>query len=364
MKVEILIYAYLAVCTSMILFNIVCVFVFQKRDQEIHKRSIDFTDSIVKQMENGNMEEAHKRFLQKKLKKVQHLMALDEALQKLKQERPEQAQSYIASIRPVFVYLTQEYRKKNQTQAAYFPYMIQKYRIFQGAPNSKVRELLLDMVKENNLYCRENALQALYSIGEVESVISALKILDQSAHYHHAKMITDGLLSFTGDRKQLDDRIWDELAAFSNTMKAALLDYFRFESGSHCEKMLRIMVSPRENQELRFSAIRYYAKYYYEPALPYLYDFTCDESPIWEYKAIAATALANYPTARTEEILKELLSNRNWYVRYNASESLEKLGMDYDELIDVWEGRDRYASEMLRYRYDRRKLMKEVKTHE
>ena len=41
MKVEILIYAYLAVCAAMIIFNIVCIFVFRKKDKNIEKRSID-----------------------------------------------------------------------------------------------------------------------------------------------------------------------------------------------------------------------------------------------------------------------------------------------------------------------------------
>jgi hypothetical protein len=54
--------------------------------------------------------------------------------------------------------------------------------------------------------------------------------------------------------------------------------------------------------------------------------------------------------------LKDLLCDRNWYVRYNASDSLERLGVKYEEMIDVFEGGDRYASEMLRYRFDRKKL--------
>ena len=59
---------------------------------------------------------------------------------------------------------------------------------------------------------------------------------------------------------------------------------------------------------------------------------------------------------QTEEFLKDLLCDRNWYVRYNAADSLERLGVKYEEMIDVFEGGDRYASEMLRYRFDRKKL--------
>ncbi|MEE1048867.1 MAG: hypothetical protein U0M60_15800, partial [Clostridia bacterium] len=83
MKVEILIYAYLAVCAAMIIFNIVCIFVFRKKDKNIEKRSIDFTDSIEEQLSKDTIDEAHRKFLRKKLKKINHMMAFDETLEKL-----------------------------------------------------------------------------------------------------------------------------------------------------------------------------------------------------------------------------------------------------------------------------------------
>lgn len=55
------------------------------------------------------------------------------------------------------------------------------------------------------------------------------------------------------------------------------------------------------------------------------------------------------------QVLKRLLSSRNWYVRLNAAKSLEDLGLGYVELIDIFEGGDRYASEILRYCMDMKK---------
>jgi hypothetical protein len=169
-------------------------------------------------------------------------------------------------------------------------------------------------------------------------------------------MIADGLLSFGGERELLDKKLWQSFDEFTISIKLPILDYFRFSSDAHKEKMLRIMNNADENQELRFSAIRYFAKYNYRPALEQLLNFATEDSPIWEYKAIAATALGNYPSENTEKILKDLLCDKNWYVRYNASESLERLGVKYEEMIDIFEGGDRYAAEMLRYRFDRKKL--------
>ena len=356
MKVEILIYAYLAVCTAMIIFNIVCIFVFRKKDKNIEKRSIDFTDSIEEQFSKDTIDEEHKKFLCKKLKKINHMMAFDETLEKLYEQKPEQVQNYIMKLSSLFVFLTFKYSEKNKIQAAYYPYIIKKYNVFKGAYIGIVIDSLMELVKESNLYCRENALQALYSIGDAQSVINALKLLDRTGGFHHSKMIADGLLSFGGERELLDKKLWQSFNEFSLSLKLPVLDYFRFSSDAHKEKALHIMCDKDENQELRFSAIRYFAKYHYEPALDCLYGFATDNSPIWEYKAIAATALGNYPSVKTEEILKDLLCDRNWYVRYNAADSLERLGVKYEEMIDVFEGGDRYASEMLRYRFDRKKL--------
>ena len=114
MKVEILIYAYLAVCAAMIIFNIVCIFVFRKKDKNIEKRSIDFTDSIEEQFSKDTIDEAHKKFLRKKLKKINHMMAFDETLEKLYMQKPEQVQNYIMKLSSVFVFLTFKYSEKNK----------------------------------------------------------------------------------------------------------------------------------------------------------------------------------------------------------------------------------------------------------
>lgn len=356
MKVEILIYAYLAVCASMIVFNIVCIFIFRRKDKNIRNRSIDFTDIIEYQLDQGTIDEKHKGFLRKKLKKINHMMAFDDALEKLYAQRPEDIKKYISDLSSVFVFLTFKYNEKEQIQAAYFPYIVKKYHVFRGAGIPIVLDTLMELVKEQNLYCRENALQALYSIGDADSVIEALKLMDRVENFHHGKMIADGLLCFTGRVDELDKKLWKNLDGFSIALKQAILDYFRFSSGEHKEKILQIMIDPAENQEFRISAIRYFAKYHYEPALAHLYSFATEDSPVWEYRAIAASALGNYPADETEALLKKLLSDRNWYVRYNAADSLERLGIRYEEMIDIFEGRDRYAAEMLRYRFDRKKL--------
>ena len=357
MKVEILIYAYLAVCAAMIGFNIVCIFLFRIKDKRLERYSSRFVIIVRQTIADGTVTEDHRKFLSKKLKKINNLMAFDKTLEELFAQDPSQARDYLRQLLSVFTHLTLEYKKKSEIQAAYFPYIIHKYQVFQGQPISIVMDTMLDLVHSPSLYVRENALQAIYSIGSVQCTIKALWILNESSYYHHSKMITDGLLNFSGDTKQLGERLWENFDRFSNGMQRIIADYFRFSSPDHQERILALLTSPCIDDEIAYSCIRYLGKYAYPPAYPVLTDIIGKhQHDQWIYTAITASALASYPGERTVAILKELLHNPNWHVRFNASQSLMALGLYYTDMVDVFEGQDRYASEIMRYRFDQKNM--------
>lgn len=362
MSVETLIYAYLAICSSMIVFNIVCIYVFYRKDMNLKKRSRHFEEEVRKEIELENVRDEHKAYLMKKLIKVNYLMAFDEMLEAMIQEEEKKTKQYIESLSSVFIYLTEEYHKKNQLQAAYFPYLINKYHLFRNQHHEVVADVLLELVKEENLYCRENALQALYSIGNSAEIIKALKIINSNTYYHNQKLITDGLLEFAGDHHELADKLWPLIDRFRIDLRLAILNYFRFHSGEYKEKMLALMLEQNQDPEVVYSCIRYFGKYHYELAYPYLLEYAKNkDEKYWEKIAITCSALAIYPKEETIEILKEKLCSRNWYVRSNASKSLELLGLTYVDLIDIFEGKDRYAAEILRYRFDQKKMIEKEK---
>ena len=357
MKTEVLIYAYLAVCVAMIGFNIACIFVFRAREKRLYHYSQRFIRIVLQVIEDGTVTEEHCKYLSKKLKKINNLMAFDKTLEELFAQNPNQIKDYIRQLSSVFTYLTLEYRKKSEIQAAYFPYIIHKYKVFQGQPISIVMDTMLELVRSPSLYVRENALQAIYSIGSVECTVNALWILNKSTCYHHPKMITDGLLNFSGDTNQLGEALWNNFDRFSNRMQRVIVDYFRFSSPDHQERILELLTSQGVDDEIAYSCIRYLGKYAYPPAYPVLMDIVEKyQHRQWIYTAIAASALASYPGDQTVAVLKDLLHNPNWHVRFNASQSLMALGLYYTDMIDVFEGRDRYAGEIMRYRIDQKNM--------
>lgn len=193
-------------------------------------------------------------------------------------------------------------------------------------------------------------MQALYSTGNCNIVLKAITITDKNDLFFHSKILTDGLLNFSGNTEELINGIILQFNKFSTDMKVTLLNYIRFSSGNHKDFAYSILNDKKANDEIRYSAIRYLGKYKYDKAYNLLCDLAKDiDAEKWEYSAIASSALSVYPSDETIQILKDNLYSKNWYIRYNSANSLKHIGVKYTELSDIIDGNDRYASEILRY---------------
>ena len=109
-----------------------------------------------------------------------NLQALDETLQALQQRSPEQLQPYLDAVAPVFSSLILDYRKKELLTPAYLAYFLAKYRLSAALDSQTLLEFLYWLLQQKSLYCRENALRALYASGSPDAVMTALNILDLS----------------------------------------------------------------------------------------------------------------------------------------------------------------------------------------
>lgn len=373
MNVETLIYAYTAICISMIIFNICCVFVFRYSDKRLYVRGDALRKRIEIQLTRledwKDVEESHKNYLARKLTRVGNLMAFDElialdmTIEELNSGRRGITEKYLRSLHGVFTLLALEYKNSDKLRLAYFAYLIGKYSIIKDLPIDKITDVMLSILDEKSLYCRENAMYALYQSGSVESVTEALLIIDRNHPFYHTKLLSDGLLTFTGDSAALAKRLWEVLPRFSQPIQIAVMDYLRFSTGDYCGQMLELLADGSIDDELRFSCIRYFGKYRYDAAYPLLLSFADPDSSLrWEYTAIAASALSCYPSERSIGVLKSCLSNENWYVRFNAAQSLESFGLGYIDLINVIDGSDRYAREILQYNFDLRRVRNSERT--
>lgn len=366
MFVQILIYVYLGICAGMILFNIATALLSRRREHRSFRDGIRLELTVSRELdrlaETGAVSERHLRFMERRLRRVNGMAAFDTALERLCVRRPELTRSYLTALNGVTITLAEDYCRRDEIEAAYFPYIIKKYQLLGGADDAPLKEVLLKLLNEPSIYCRENAMQALYTSGDAQIIVRALRIIDASSLYYNTKLLADGLLNFNGDKTQLAEALWAAFEDFKVWMQVTILNYFRFSSGAHCERVLALLNDGARDDELRFSCLRYLGRYPYPPAYADLLRYaTPSENARWEYAAIASSVLASYPGAETAAVLKRNLYHPNWYIRFNASKSLEQLGFGYRDLIDVIEGNDRYASEILRYRFDMHALEEKEK---
>lgn len=365
MKVESMIYIYGAVCISMMVFNILYSIILKRRQPRLNSRckvlSAQVEKQIAKIRAGQPIEGTHCAMLARKLRHVNQLIAFERVLSSMTNDRAQKAvmQEYLHQIQPVILYLAVVYKTRETMQTAYFSYVLSQYTVKRQMPIDSLQEVLLDYVKKENLYCRVNALDALYRFGDVNYVVEALVCQDDGAVFLHEKILTEGLLSFSGDHHALIDALWHMFDAFSNHTQLAILNYIRFKTSGYEKEMFSMMLDEKKDKELRLAAIRYFGRYHYEPALTPLLAFASDkEAAHWEYATVSVSALAHYDAQQVIDTLKEALHSSNWYVRYSAALSLEAHHVEYADLIDIVAGNDRYAREMMTYRLQSRKLQK------
>lgn len=355
MHVEVLLYIYGAVCVSMIVFNIACAMLFRNRDDRTYRRSRAVEKKVREQFDRleagGAVEERHLRYLDRILPRTWGLMAFDACLERLREEQPEETDAYLRAIDPGLLRLAKSYLKKEAVQSAYFVFILSKYADGRWTESEALMDVLRAFLKKDNLYCKQNAMRALYRLGNEAQVLEGICILDEGHGFFHGKILSDGLLTFAGDSDSLIALLWQALDSFSVPTQVALLNYIRFQSGAYQREMLDILNDDRQDSELRYAAIRYLGKYPYPAARPALLFHCADTASIdWQYSALSASALAGYPGEDTMNALKKALTSQNWYIRRNASASLDALGADAEDLAEILNGEDRYAREMMAYR--------------
>ena len=370
MGAEILLYGYGAVCLSMLVFNVLYGLRLRSDDRRMGAKAENLrrrvTEQLARLQENSSgpaqrVQVSHLTWMRRHLSHVNDLLAFDHLLEEL-DEQSAAYQSYMEQMQPVFLYLATVYWKRESTQAAYFCYFLARHKLRRHMELDQIQQVVLSYLKKDSLYCKINAWKALCSFGSPSVIVKALQELGGGEENQlHEKVITEALLTYTGNSAELIETLWARLECISLPIQRAVLDYIRFQSGNYCDRMLEILRDERRDKELRLSAIRYFGRYPDPSARPLLLGFLQDRDPTrWEFSAISASALARYEGRDVVDALLRAMNSSNWYTRSNAAASLEAHGLSYEEMLQVLGGGDRYAREMLTYRLKAKQLEEEA----
>lgn len=355
-KPEMILYFYMASCLAVLVFNILYIFVDKYKGRRLEHRSLEMVDEISGQIQDtkeGNIQEAYFFGLARRLRKLEKLRAFEFSMDEIQKTVPkEDMKEYLEHLRRVFLELVPIYEKRDEIEQAYFASLVEKFEIDRGHKGyDGLMDLMIRMVVNKGVYVRENALKALYMMGNKQAVLAAWEKMEDNEIYHSKKLLSDGLLSFTGDRGGLARLLFGHRDRFEPRLILPVMQFIRFLGEDFRSEFLEIMKKETEDKEIRLEAVRYFRKYPYGPAREALQRFLqYHEFLDWEYAAVAAQALASYPGPDTVDCLKEGLKAANWYVRLNCADALiVGLKIQKKDLFDVYNGRDRYAREILHY---------------
>ena len=334
--VETVIYAYLAICLSMIGFNIAYIF-YQKWEGRIinwyaEKYRLRIREQLAAARSEGVLTDRDVKRWKKELLKQLSLYGFEKAADLLAEEDLSSGRLFFEAFTPVWTELEAEVAGRSDAQKAYFAYLIAKItQRFGISAAGRLSERMMEYLKSDSMYCRENALNLLEYSRDAQKMVRAVQILnDREEVFFHEKILTEDLLNFQGDHHQLISLLWEALASWKLQVQLAVLNYIRMREGGYEEQFWRILDDEQANAELRYAALR-------------------EEPANWEYAAVSAWSLASYPGPQTVGVLKKAVTSRNWHVRRNAAMSLKRLDVKESDLQDILEGGDQYAREMLQY---------------
>ena len=353
LDIEVVIYAYLFICLALLFFDLGYIFCSKHRGLHLKRRSLDWESEVQTQMkrltEGLPPAPAHTRMIETRLVRIGSLSSFGAALDRLGRKDGELTARYMYACQGSLQVVASHYMKRDSMERAYLSYLISRHRPCYGEEYRPLMDILLEFLDGSTVYCRENTLKALYALWNCQAVENALQLLNDRQVFHHTKLLSDGLLTFSGDREKLASRLWRHRKEWSEELMLAVIQFITGFTGQYREVFLPVLQAKDTGMEIRLALLRYYRRHPYEPVRPLLLSNLTGNEAEENIQIVSAAVLARYPGTDTVRTLNESLHHPNWYVRYNAAQSLVELKTPPEELEEILKGEDQYAREILTY---------------
>lgn len=240
---------------------------------------------------------------------------------------------------------------KNKTMHAYYAFVLSQMKL-NGKLSEGYKELVLNYIKEDSsVYCRENSLKALYSMGDAEYISEAFRFLSKNRITHSEKLLTDGLLSFNGDFDRLSKTLMKGYTEFGECYRIAIINYLFHRNEHGFDVYLGHYLKRDISVDERCSCLRLLGKNCSaenEKILIHTLE-KYQNRENWEPAAVAASFLGNFTDKEALGSLEVALQSPNWYVRINSAKALIKSNVGLANIRRILQGNDGYAKDALRY---------------
>ncbi len=246
-------------------------------------------------------------------------------------------------------------RHADNDEKGYFAYILSTLDLKDLDPDQRRAyvDLALGLIENNSVFCRENALKALYSLGDPLSVAEALRRLGEDDRYHSEKLLADGMNSFKGDIDEFARILMSHFDEFSGHYQSAIISFLTRANihsydGVFKERLRDDSVSVDVKCDILRILMRLPSEEIRDILIGVLREKGHSES--WQTAAVAATGLSAYPNdSAVTDALSYGITSPSWDVRMNSANALVKLDPPKELVDGILNGSDRFASDALRF---------------
>ena len=336
------IYFHIGICILLILFEITWMQYMKihaiklKVDTEKYKKQIQEQINYIKL--TGQIRKKHCRILRMKLRNINNLMAYEKAYSEMMQN--EDIGLYRRKMLYTFLRLAIYYSgRKNETEKAYYAYIIGKY--FKNLESEYVLSVFIGalyrILECKSIYCKINAMDAIYSIGTTEHIIRAISIINKNQYTYNQVLLANGLKTVENDRQRLAEELFNRFDEYNKDIQISIIKFLSDFRYINEDLILEKLQNSRTAVDVRCEIMRYFQKNNNEKAKKYLMERLNNEKIVANDLIIKAIGtLGYYEEKEVHQLLNKLKESSDDLIKESVYRSLEKRQkLQKEQLLEV-----------------------------
>lgn len=337
-------YFHIGICILVILFEMFWGQYIKFKNIKMKKSTRKYKEEIRKQLNNikiyGEIDKKHSHILTKKLKKTNKLLIFEKACDELIKEDLENMKKYINNLEYVFCNLAIHYEKtKNKAEKAYFAYIISKY--FERITSEYVLTVLIStlykFIECKSIYCKINAMEAIYKIGKTEDILKAIAIINNKYYTYNSVVLANGLKSVKSNKRILAKELFKKFDEYNKNIQIAIIKFLSDYKYIDEELILEKLKNKNISVDVKCEIMRYFQKNKNEDAKQYLIkQLSKNEIIANDLNIKAIGTLGYYEDKDTKELLHKLMESKDNMIKESVHKSLEKRQkLQKEQLLEV-----------------------------
>lgn len=344
---------YIFICIMLFLFNIFFILIKNTKKNRMFSSDKSIEEKLVLAIQNYDskmgLDKETKDYISKKIEKTKNLIELMDVFEKNRDIISDELE---IEIREIILEKEDIYVKSKEIEKAYYPYVLSLFDYSDREFARYEKRNIVDFLDCESLYTFVNTMELVYKISDLELLEMAMEKVNSSEIFYHKKLLIDGLMKYKGDEKGLRNSIEKNFFSYKDEIQEALVDFCRMRKlgvNSLCMEILN-----KENDiypEVRYAAMRYFISNRDEDSKYYFIMLLQKENLYWVEKMLSIQVLYKYNDDIIYDLIKDCVTDRNWYVRNAAIKYIHGKHIDQEEIFSILDKRDKYANEELLYEY-------------